>query len=152
MGGTLSHEFVFPSSHGEDLIASCESCEYTANTEVGKTTPSVHENLFSEDIAVYAGISVDRRTLVQAFYPKKSPSGQSNEINVAYLRHLFPDLDPTLSTSPLPLFEKNFVPPTEDNPSKVLNIFDTRIPTELAESTSSFSGHSDIPSIINSKS
>src|SRR5438477_2291649 len=33
MGGTGSTEFMVPTDAGEDLIASCESCGYSANTE-----------------------------------------------------------------------------------------------------------------------
>src|SRR2546428_12235653 len=33
MGGTGSTEFMVPTDAGEDLIASCESCGYAANTE-----------------------------------------------------------------------------------------------------------------------
>src|SRR5258705_12809368 len=33
MGGSGSTEFMVPTDAGEDLIASCESCGYAANTE-----------------------------------------------------------------------------------------------------------------------
>lgn len=36
IGGSLSHEFMVLAETGEDLIASCESCEYAANVEKAK--------------------------------------------------------------------------------------------------------------------
>src|SRR3989454_2456844 len=38
MGGSGSTEFMVPTDAGEDLIASCESCGYAANTEKAEST------------------------------------------------------------------------------------------------------------------
>src|SRR6266849_668920 len=39
MGGSGSTEFMVPTDAGEDLIASCESCGYSANTEKAESRP-----------------------------------------------------------------------------------------------------------------
>ncbi len=39
IGGNLSHEFQALASSGEDAIVSCDSCEYTANTEKAAIGP-----------------------------------------------------------------------------------------------------------------
>jgi hypothetical protein len=39
MGGTLSHEFHFPSPAGEDTILACDSCSYAVNEEVINDLP-----------------------------------------------------------------------------------------------------------------
>ena len=34
IGGTMSHEFMFLATTGEDIVACCSKCEYAANTEL----------------------------------------------------------------------------------------------------------------------
>jgi prolyl-tRNA synthetase len=40
MGGSQSHEFMVASDAGEDLVAICKSCGYSANLEKAASTPS----------------------------------------------------------------------------------------------------------------
>jgi prolyl-tRNA synthetase len=40
MGGSQSHEFMVASEAGEDLVAICKSCGYSANLEKAASTPS----------------------------------------------------------------------------------------------------------------
>ncbi len=40
MGGSQSHEFMVASDAGEDLVAICKSCGYSANLEKASATPS----------------------------------------------------------------------------------------------------------------
>lgn len=89
MGGSLSHEFHFPSSKGEDRVISCSSCNHVFNEEVAtgeasskitKREPTKAEKLDSpglgphEALAISTGewrcISKDRKTLVRAYYPR----------------------------------------------------------------------------------
>jgi prolyl-tRNA synthetase len=39
MGGSVSHEFMVPSPAGEDRIAVCQKCKYSASTEVAACKP-----------------------------------------------------------------------------------------------------------------
>ena len=46
MGGAVSHEFMAPSPAGEDEVAICENCGYSANVELALSVP--HENKMQE--------------------------------------------------------------------------------------------------------
>ena len=89
MGGTLSHEFHFPSSKGEDTLISCTSCDEVYNEELsdghahGHTPKRVAENESQDNSSalgspsapavstdVWLGITHDKKTLIRAYYPK----------------------------------------------------------------------------------
>ena len=44
MGGDVSHEFMVPSSVGEDILVRCLKCGYSANRERAETAPIPQEN------------------------------------------------------------------------------------------------------------
>ena len=90
MGGSLSHEFHFPSSKGEDAVISCSNCEHVYNEELanGKAhdavSPSAQIN-YSSGFATeeksaevtrtvstdaWLAISKDKLTLLRGWYPK----------------------------------------------------------------------------------
>lgn len=54
MGGAVAHEFMTPSPAGEDTIVLCNACDYSANTELARSTPQqqleVHNDWKLEDI------------------------------------------------------------------------------------------------------
>jgi prolyl-tRNA synthetase len=83
IGGTLSHEFQVLAESGEDAIASCSSCQYTANVEKAALAPSSEEaapeipseerkrvatpgQRSVEEVSAYLGIPVHRfiKTLI----------------------------------------------------------------------------------------
>lgn len=89
MGGNLSHEFVLPSSQGEDNIISCSNCGLVYNEEIIDGKASVQESPTSQPTpgfttgdahttgsgsaisnSLWMGISWDKRTLVRGWYPK----------------------------------------------------------------------------------
>ncbi|CAL5871010.1 uncharacterized protein PFLUO_LOCUS5252 [Penicillium psychrofluorescens] len=97
MGGSLSHEFHFPSSKGEDQVVSCSHCDHVYNEEVadGKTH-SFHESESSEpgfqtdekapvaggptiSTGMWSAISHDGNTLLRVWYPKFSMQNDSSE-------------------------------------------------------------------------
>jgi prolyl-tRNA synthetase len=43
MGGAVSHEFMAPSPSGEDEVAICGKCGYSANVELARSTPPKNE-------------------------------------------------------------------------------------------------------------
>ncbi len=54
MGGTESHEFMFPSDIGEDQLVLCDRCGYAANREVAafqKDQPAMEEPALLEEVA-----------------------------------------------------------------------------------------------------
>ena len=129
MGGDLSHEYHFRATKGEDNIVSCNSCDYVANEELAQSRPiskgSVTESRdegwsstcqdlngrFSlrppkdletqaEDSHQWTGVTHDRSSIVQAFFPHKievlnSSGGRMREtkMNSYAIKRLFPDLD-----------------------------------------------------------
>ncbi|KAI9766095.1 MAG: hypothetical protein M1840_006802 [Geoglossum simile] len=190
MGGTLSHEFHFPSAKGEDHVISCGSCDYVANEELAESRISTQSENKSNDwkfqhspamasddletsievrtrhtleserdpfhieVATWTGITKDRLSLVNAFYPWKPlpyrpRSATPNEINIHAIKSIVPGLDAGVE-NPIDLWRTNFQPFTQgDNASmnkrysKIINVFDSRLPSAFASST--FSNHADFP-------
>lgn len=89
MGGSLSHEFHFPSSKGEDRVIGCSSCNHVFNEEIAdgkassriiKREPTTAEKLDASGLGPHEGLAIstgewrcvskDRKTLVRAYYPK----------------------------------------------------------------------------------
>src|SRR3978361_1797100 len=54
MGGTLSHEFHFPTPKGEDHVISCDRCDYVANEELAEAA-IVRNEKKSQDITLDIG-------------------------------------------------------------------------------------------------
>ncbi|KAA8652044.1 putative proline--tRNA ligase AIM10 [Aspergillus tanneri] len=100
MGGSLSHEFHFPSSKGEDTVISCTNCDSVYNEELadGKSHDLEHgyhlqarqtSGFNTEGIPIDAAptvstglwmaISKDKQTLLRVWYPKFSMQGTSQE-------------------------------------------------------------------------
>lgn len=100
MGGSLSHEFHFPSSKGEDTVVSCSSCGHVYNEELAdgishgvtaaSSTPEHHPAGFATKESSAGGtqtvstdawmaISKDKTTLLRGWYPKFSMQEGSGE-------------------------------------------------------------------------
>lgn len=96
MGGSMSHEFHFISSKGEDRVVSCSHCDHVYNEELadGKAhsfdeSPGVVESFHTEDKPVEGGpavsngrwmaISQDHSILLRAWYPKFTMQDGSSE-------------------------------------------------------------------------
>lgn len=131
MGGSLSHEFHYPSPTGEDVVISCTSCDYAANEVCAKSAPPRLSEPLKSEVAVFHGITKDRKTLINVFYPKhrKPVTDQKkkrtqdvekhldpcehegaihlNEVNPHRVKELVPDYDPSVH-SPLELFQQHF--------------------------------------------
>ena len=128
MGGSLSHEFHYPSPTGEDVVIFCSSCNYAANEVCAKSAPPRPSKPLKPEVAVFHGITKDRKTLINVFYPKhhEPATGQRiqdverhrdrcehedtihlNEVNPHRVKELVPDYDPSVH-SPLELFWQCF--------------------------------------------
>lgn len=96
MGGSLSHEFHFPSSKGEDTVISCLSCDHVYNDELADgqaheaaslpnhpsgfaTEESSAEGTSTISADAWMTISKDKKTLLRVWYPKFSMKDGSNE-------------------------------------------------------------------------
>lgn len=91
IGGSLSHEFHYLTDVGEDTVAHCEQCSYTANVE--KASYIVEKSLDkSVGVNVEYFLSEDKDTLVAAYYP------ETRELNPLAIKQDFPlceeDIDP----------------------------------------------------------
>ena len=97
MGGNLSHEYHFLSPKGEDIICSCSDCGYSANEEVAKKgRDDTGEVGITQDVDIdcWRGISSDRKTLINVFYPLGKNEGGEFEVNTYAIKALIPTLDP----------------------------------------------------------
>ncbi|KAI0889474.1 prolyl-tRNA synthetase [Annulohypoxylon maeteangense] len=128
IGGDKSHEYHLPSSLGEDFVVRCSSCDYVANEEVASTQISPPEDN-KEDIdwstvSVWRGVSKDRETLINVWYPA---SFKGSDINTHAIKAVFPELDSSLDDS-IPFWSS--APPNLTKPReslRIMNIVDFRL-------------------------
>ncbi|KAI9655075.1 MAG: hypothetical protein M1829_000708 [Trizodia sp. TS-e1964] len=107
---------------------------------------------FHLKVSVWSGITQDRLTLVNVFHPstyqrQALPSLNAekiSEVNIHAIKSIVPSLDPGIG-EPIKLWKKNFLPwnPDSEKNSKILNIFDYRLPATFFSTT--FSNHADLP-------
>jgi prolyl-tRNA synthetase len=102
MGGDHSHEYHLANPIGEDTIATCSSCGYTANDEVAMARPSPSAALkdpeaSASNFRVWRGISKDRKTLVNAWYPHTGQVDGDTDINIHAIKAVVPDIDASIS-------------------------------------------------------
>ncbi|KAI0860701.1 class II aaRS and biotin synthetase [Xylaria cubensis] len=139
IGGDLSHEYHLPSSIGEDNVISCTDCSYVANEELAAARPiplqdtsfGGNDNVKSSAAAqVWRGISKDRKTLVNVWYP---PSFTNADINTHALKSVFPSLDSSLEDA-LPLWDSVLSSSSSiDQQPQILNIVDYRLGQQFAD-------------------
>ncbi|KAH0545001.1 hypothetical protein FGG08_000927 [Glutinoglossum americanum] len=111
---------------------------------------------FHIEVATWTGITQDKLSLVNAFYPYSSlrygrrPT-KPNEVNIHAIKCIVPDVDAGIE-NPISLWRTNFKQLTKDDDvlapvdkrySKIVNIFDYRLPSVFAGST--FANHADFP-------
>lgn len=109
MGGDLSHEYHLAASLGEDFVAHCSNCDYVANTEVleeshpaeGETECAKEPIMMAKYAQAWRGISKDRTTLVNVWYPAEAVHTTTGEIvrmteediDTHAVKTVVPDLD-----------------------------------------------------------
>ncbi|KAI0206431.1 class II aaRS and biotin synthetase [Astrocystis sublimbata] len=132
IGGDLSHEYHLPSPIGEDNVISCTDCSYVANEELAAARPvSPQENAEGGTTArVWRGISKDRKTLVNVWYPT---SFTHPDVNTHALKSILPGLDSSIEDA-LPLWEStlNSNSSTDQRP-QILNIVDYRLGQQFVD-------------------
>ncbi|KAF7540646.1 hypothetical protein G7Z17_g12150 [Cylindrodendrum hubeiense] len=124
MGGDLSHEYHLPSAVGEDTVVNCSSCGYAANDEVASSrTPSASIDTITStsQIRVWRGVSQDRNTLINAWYPEADAQSDSGP-NLHAIKSAVPELDTSIDT-PLPFWGDVLL----GGKAKIINVIDTRI-------------------------
>ncbi|EFQ29205.1 prolyl-tRNA synthetase [Colletotrichum graminicola M1.001] len=112
MGGDLSHEYHLPTTIGEDTVVTCSKCDYTVNAEVAETRAVEHgqhsngntgpEGPATPPAKVWRGISRDRLTLVNAWYPGQLQQGTNLsemgpcDVSIPVIKSVIPDLDASI--------------------------------------------------------
>ncbi|KAM7214666.1 hypothetical protein V8F06_009916 [Rhypophila decipiens] len=142
MGGDLSHEYILPTPLGEDRVANCSSCDYVVNEEVADTV-AVKEAPSDVPVGVWRGITKDRTTLVNVWYPTQTESPASGgvreyndaDINIFALKSILPDLDAGVEDV-LPLWKASVGQSTQ-SASTLLNIVDGRLPASFVDNLKS---------------
>ena len=71
MGGAVSHEFMAPSPAGEDEVAVCDSCGYSANVELALSVPPANEE---QDWPLEEVHTPEKRTVQEVSNFMKLPS------------------------------------------------------------------------------
>ncbi|KAL7628239.1 hypothetical protein AAE478_002438 [Parahypoxylon ruwenzoriense] len=139
IGGDLSHEYHLPTAIGEDNVVSCNSCDYVANEELATTKVSPSEHTSSDtdqgDLSaahVWRGVSKDRSTLINVWYPASSTG---DDINTYAIKSVLPELDSSLNDSTV--FWSSAPEPSETSESRkalrLVNIIDHRLGSRFAD-------------------
>jgi prolyl-tRNA synthetase len=123
IGGDLSHEYHLAVSTGEDNVMSCDSCDYVANEELAVSKPP--ETNICEAPQVWRGISKDRTTLVNVWYPDEN-GASAKDINTHLIKSLVPDLDTGIENPVLKWHARNNEALLSTQPTLV-NIIDGRL-------------------------
>ncbi|KAK0618618.1 hypothetical protein B0T17DRAFT_538441 [Bombardia bombarda] len=142
MGGDLSHEYLLPTKLGEDRVVSCDSCDYVINEEIAET-PAIDKVTADTLYAVWRGITKDRSTLVNVWYPVRDAQLNSRgmgdytdlDINIAAVKSVVPDLDAGID-NPLPLWSTAINGP-EQTATGLVNVVDGRLPITFSDSLES---------------
>ena len=149
MGGHLSHEYHFPTPKGEDHVISCSDCGYVANEELAerKLTPWPNANL---KVSLWHGVTDDGLTLVNVHYPSinirhdgtAGATGSHDQLNLHAVKKLLPSLkagdQDHLNAWREGPRSKSAILSSEthgENPRKIINIYDHRIPPAFLSST-----------------
>jgi prolyl-tRNA synthetase len=152
MGGNLSHEFHFPTPNGEDNVISCTSCGYVANEELAETgiqadtdskgangtsttegsTKPPQEAMPALQPRIWRGISRDRRTLINVWYPAGSSPSEQPDINPHAVKSAVPEFDASVE-DPLPFWAESSAATTLGKSLRLVNLVDSRLPRSVRE-------------------
>ena len=158
IGGNLSHEYHFLTSHGEDSIISCTDCEYTANEEVAERTPRGASTAFPVDngtsFGTWTGITKDKKTLVIVFYPQSTSQSEpvsaleaadtKGTVNTYALLKIVPQIDLSIENA----VEIWSAQESDDpySPRNITHVYDVRLSSEAKARLRTNNKESWIPS------
>lgn len=130
MGGDLSHEYHLPAAVGEDTVVNCNKCSYTANDEVAAArTPAVTgAKIAASQVQVWRGVTQDRKTLVNAWYPKSQDTSSESTVSLHAVKSAVPELDTSIE-DPAQFWNDA----AKDGKLQVVNVVDTRLVPSLSE-------------------
>ncbi|KAK8050051.1 prolyl-tRNA synthetase [Apiospora phragmitis] len=133
IGGDLSHEYHLPSSIGEDMVISCNSCSYVANEELALARPPSQEQSVAK-ARVWRGVSKDRTSLVNVWYPNV-PGLSESDINTHAIKSVVPELDSSMEDS-IAFWTQDSTQESESSRKvlKLINVVDRRMSPTVRES------------------
>lgn len=141
MGGDHSHEYHLANSIGEDTVAVCRSCGYTANDEVavsrastGVDNPKDAVGFPPQSFRVWRGITKDRKTLVNAWYPHTKTMSDDHAINIHAIKSVVSELDASISDV-LPAWNDALELGMQDELAEpqIVNVVDSRLASRFEE-------------------
>ncbi|KAL6833103.1 hypothetical protein J3E69DRAFT_322966 [Trichoderma sp. SZMC 28015] len=141
MGGEHSHEYHLSHAIGEDTVASCNSCGYTANDEVAaaRSPGQLADVISSSSFGIWRGITDDRKTLVNVWYPRLGNSPSGDVYNIHAVKSVVPELDTSVSDAVS--FWKEAIQQADGHNGELqlLNVIDSRLATAFEDL------HGDLP-------
>ncbi|KEY67463.1 hypothetical protein S7711_02383 [Stachybotrys chartarum IBT 7711] len=134
MGGNYSHEYHLPDASGEDTVAACGQCGYIANDEVAETRKPPPLDIDTSDVEAASSyfnyrrfVSKDRKTLINAWYPRLSSQTAGGNLNIHAVKAVLPDLDATVGNSASSWKGIMHSDDTTTDPLRLVNIVDSRL-------------------------
>ncbi|EHK16402.1 uncharacterized protein TRIVIDRAFT_40587, partial [Trichoderma virens Gv29-8] len=135
MGGEHSHEYHLSHAIGEDTVAACSSCGYTANDEVAaaRSSRQLEGAISPSSFGIWRGITNDRKTLVNVWYPRLTNSPSGDSWNIHAVKSVVSDLDTSVSDAAS--FWEEAVQQAErhDGKLQLLNVIDSRLATAFED-------------------
>lgn len=129
MGGEHSHEYHLSHAIGEDTVASCKSCGYTANDEVAaaRSSRQLDGTISPLNFGIWRGITKDRKTLVNVWYPREASSNSEDSWNIHAVKSVVAELDTSVSDAAS--FWSEAIKGAEGHNSelRLLNVIDSRL-------------------------
>ena len=143
MGGELSHEYHLPTPVGDDYVVHCDTCDYVVNEEIA-SPGAMEEAPVNTELGVWRGITKDRLTLVNVWYPRRILSPCSKDftesgdlvINIHSIKSIIPDLDAGLDDA---VSFWSSAMQISGNKASLVNIIDARLPASFTSDLKS--GH-----------
>ncbi|KAL7820475.1 hypothetical protein V8C44DRAFT_316744 [Trichoderma aethiopicum] len=137
MGGEHSHEYHLSHAIGEDTVAACSSCGYTANDEVAaaRSSRQLEGAITPSDFGIWRGITKDRTTLVNVWYPRLETNGFLLEDgwNIHAVKAVVPELDNTVRDTEVLWKEAVHQAQGQSGELRLLNVIDSRLATAFQE-------------------
>ncbi|KAK1757554.1 proline--tRNA ligase [Echria macrotheca] len=142
MGGDLSHEYHLPSPIGDDHVIHCNSCAYVINEEIANMAV-VEEIPVDAEVGVWRGITTDRSTLVNVWYPRRTTLPGSDrhreyddgDVSISAVKSIIPNLDASVA-DPVARWMAAHGDASQ-TATKLMNLVDSRLPTSFSSSLKS---------------
>ncbi|KAH6610930.1 hypothetical protein Trco_000950 [Trichoderma cornu-damae] len=129
MGGEHSHEYHLSHAIGEDTVAACNGCGYTANDEVATARSSRHldDAISPSHFGIWRGITKDRKTLVNVWYPRVANLPAEDSWNIHAVKSVVSDLDSSVSDAVSFWSEAMQQAEGHGDELRLLNVIDSRL-------------------------